>query len=110
MTTNHETRSTFDTSCILEKLALYSSDEESSPRDVDVNNLSRYAFPGNIQLPHADCSVVESDGMPLRVVSYNIHGWRDTDHIDNLDRIIELLSDVKVEVVVLQVCCNFSLL
>jgi hypothetical protein len=41
-------------------------------------------------------------GKNLRVLSYNIHGWRDTDHVDNLDRLIEVISSASPDVVVLQ--------
>ena len=37
----------------------------------------------------------------LRVVSFNIHGWRTADHKDNLPQLKELLRDIKPDVVCL---------
>lgn len=89
----------------IQKLSLYSSDDEnSSPRDVDVNKLPRFGYDLNdcVDTLYYRHDSVESE-VPLRVVTYNIHGWRDTDHVDNLERIISLLSEVNADVVVLQV-------
>ena len=67
---------------------------ETSPRAVDISDLSSFR----------DAWILaDSDGAtPLRLVTYNIHGWRDTFHKDNLDRIIALLSQLDADVVALQ--------
>jgi len=57
------------------------------------------------------CSVVSmalstadtaSDGTSLRLASYNLHGWRDTDHGDNLERVTATLKKMNADVVALQ--------
>lgn len=42
----------------------------------------------------------------LRVVSYNIHAFRDSDHEDNFDRIVDFLSPLDADVICLQECLN----
>lgn len=44
----------------------------------------------------------DGDETKLRLVSYNIHGWRDTDHKDNFDRLVETLKKTNADVVALQ--------
>eukprot|EP00960_Hanusia_phi_P037656 753049-Hanusia_phi.AAC.2 len=39
---------------------------------------------------------------PARLVSYNIHGWRDTRHNDNFDRLISVLKKINPDVIALQ--------
>jgi endonuclease/exonuclease/phosphatase family metal-dependent hydrolase len=57
---------------------------------------------------HSDMSLAlsvadtHSDGASLRLASYNLHGWRDTDHYDNLERIVHTLSKINADVVALQ--------
>eukprot|EP00281_Chroomonas_sp_CCMP1168_P024224 CAMPEP_0206237118 /NCGR_PEP_ID=MMETSP0047_2-20121206/14090_1 /ASSEMBLY_ACC=CAM_ASM_000192 /TAXON_ID=195065 /ORGANISM="Chroomonas mesostigmatica_cf, Strain CCMP1168" /LENGTH=386 /DNA_ID=CAMNT_0053661523 /DNA_START=157 /DNA_END=1317 /DNA_ORIENTATION=- len=38
----------------------------------------------------------------LRLCTYNIHGWRDTHHADNLERLVAVLSKVNADVIALQ--------
>ena len=69
--------------------------EDASPRAVDISDLSSFCDTWKQ-------SDSDSYSTPLRVVTYNIHGWRDTFHKDNLDRIIALLSMVNADVIALQ--------
>ena len=41
-------------------------------------------------------------GEGLRLASYNLHGWRDTDHSDNLERLCVTLNKIGADVVALQ--------
>lgn len=43
-----------------------------------------------------------SEGSTLRLASYNLHGWRDTDHADNIVRLTETLRKINADVVALQ--------
>ena len=43
-----------------------------------------------------------SGGSSLRLASYNLHGWRDTDHHDNLERLTATLNKINADVVALQ--------
>lgn len=43
-----------------------------------------------------------SDAWGLRLASYNLHGWRDTDHADNLARLTDTLGKINADVVALQ--------
>ena len=66
--------------------------------------------PGSDRLlhSHSDSSMALSvaetatPGSSLRLASYNLHGWRDTDHADNLQRIIDTLQKINADVVALQ--------
>ena len=49
-----------------------------------------------------DSSSAGDAAQQLRLLSYNIHGWRDSDHVDNLARVTELLRDTNADVVCLQ--------
>lgn len=42
------------------------------------------------------------EGSSLRLASYNLHGWRDTDHHDNLERLTATLNKINADVVALQ--------
>jgi endonuclease/exonuclease/phosphatase family metal-dependent hydrolase len=43
-----------------------------------------------------------SMGTSIRLASYNLHGWRDTDHGDNLERLTESLKKINADVIALQ--------
>ena len=66
--------------------------------------------PGSDRLMHSHSdssmalSVAETatPGSSLRLASYNLHGWRDTDHADNLQRIIDTLQKINADVGALQ--------
>eukprot|EP00290_Baffinella_frigidus_P029190 CAMPEP_0180225448 /NCGR_PEP_ID=MMETSP0987-20121128/22705_1 /TAXON_ID=697907 /ORGANISM="non described non described, Strain CCMP2293" /LENGTH=442 /DNA_ID=CAMNT_0022188515 /DNA_START=405 /DNA_END=1733 /DNA_ORIENTATION=+ len=40
--------------------------------------------------------------VPVRVCTFNIHGWRDTDHADNLERLTACIREISPDVLVLQ--------
>jgi endonuclease/exonuclease/phosphatase family metal-dependent hydrolase len=42
------------------------------------------------------------DAWSLRLASYNLHGWRDTHHFDNLQRLKDTLGKINADVVALQ--------
>ena len=69
--------------------------DDASPRAVDISDLSSFCDTWKV----ADS---DSQSTPLRVITYNIHGWRDTFHNDNLDRIISVLSKLDADVIALQ--------
>jgi endonuclease/exonuclease/phosphatase family metal-dependent hydrolase len=70
--------------------------DEASPRAVDISDLA--TFGGR----HLEEPLFDDQIVPLRLVTYNIHGWRDTFHNDNLDRIIALLARLDIDVICLQ--------
>jgi len=37
----------------------------------------------------------------IRIVTYNIHGWRDAEHVDNFDRIVNLLKSLDADIICL---------
>mmetsp|Transcript_38626 Transcript_38626/g.95057 ORF Transcript_38626/g.95057 Transcript_38626/m.95057 type:complete len:413 (-) Transcript_38626:349-1587(-) len=49
-----------------------------------------------------DCPITSPKAVPLRVVSYNIHGWRDTFHADNLARLTAAVAACDADVLILQ--------
>jgi hypothetical protein len=74
--------------------ACFSEPEESSPRAVDISDVTSFGAPWDAPF--------DDETTPLRLVTYNIHGWRDTFHNDNLARIIALLSRLDADVIALQ--------
>jgi endonuclease/exonuclease/phosphatase family metal-dependent hydrolase len=56
----------------------------------------------SISLSAADTAAGSESGSTLRLASYNLHGWRDTDHNDNLERLIVTLNKIGADVVALQ--------
>jgi endonuclease/exonuclease/phosphatase family metal-dependent hydrolase len=70
--------------------------------------MARQPGSDSLQHSHSDSSIALSvaetttPGSSLRLASYNLHGWRDTDHADNLQRIIDTLQKINADVVALQ--------
>ena len=69
--------------------------KELSPRAVDISDIASFGC-------GQDAPFDDETTTPLRLVTYNIHGWRDTFHNDNLDRLIALLSRLDADVIALQ--------
>jgi endonuclease/exonuclease/phosphatase family metal-dependent hydrolase len=41
-------------------------------------------------------------GEPLKIVTYNVHGWEDAQGQDNFDRVLEVLTEINSDVICLQ--------
>jgi len=65
-----------------------------SPRGVDAEASSAFWVPKLRKLGQQP--------VPVRLVTYNIHGWRDTFHADNLQGVIDAVNDLKPDVLALQ--------
>lgn len=82
-------------------------DDEGSPRSIDVmagsfdTGVVRYKEVSE-NITSANVKVRTSEAGKLRLCTYNIHGWRDTDHADNFERIVTVLSKISADVIVLQ--------
>ena len=37
----------------------------------------------------------------VRIVQYNVHAWRDSEHVDNLHRVIAVLKELRPDVLCL---------
>jgi len=70
------------------------SENSPSPRRTDAEASSAFWVPKLRKLEQAP--------VPVRLVTYNIHGWRDTFHADNLQGIIDAVNELQPDVLTLQ--------
>mmetsp|Transcript_31307 Transcript_31307/g.61139 ORF Transcript_31307/g.61139 Transcript_31307/m.61139 type:complete len:404 (-) Transcript_31307:145-1356(-) len=76
--------------------AAFAADQSPSPRAVDVESSSAFWAPKHKR------GKTSSEPVPIRLVTYNIHGWRDTFHKDNFDGVVDAINDLKPDVLTLQ--------
>eukprot|EP00282_Hemiselmis_andersenii_P011464 CAMPEP_0114137418 /NCGR_PEP_ID=MMETSP0043_2-20121206/15765_1 /TAXON_ID=464988 /ORGANISM="Hemiselmis andersenii, Strain CCMP644" /LENGTH=404 /DNA_ID=CAMNT_0001231293 /DNA_START=341 /DNA_END=1555 /DNA_ORIENTATION=+ len=70
------------------------TEHSPSPRGVDAEASSAFWVPKLRKLGQGP--------VPVRLVTYNIHGWRDTFHADNLQGIIDAVNELQPDVLTLQ--------
>ena len=56
---------------------------------------------GRLRLVRTLFTLAPTAARTIKLVTFNIHGWRDAEHTDNFDRLVELLQQLKPDVLCL---------